>query len=205
MRPDHLTFSSSGTNSAARGRKGVVFLFLLVLALGWVIQPAAAQPSTVRDFEVKAGFLIKFTQYTEWPANTFSGSNAPVIIGVAGGDPLFKQLEMEARNVTGSRPVEVRQIKSPEEAAACHVVFISESENRNESEWFGALKGKAILTVGESEWSIERGAVMRFVIRNKNVRFEASLAAAGESRLALNERMLAVASRVYKRPRNSSP
>jgi hypothetical protein len=185
---------------AARTRgAGVVYALLLAIALTGLSRLALAQPQVARDYEVKAGFLIKFTQYTAWPSNTFASSNAPVVIGVLDGEPLFRQLEQEARGVASSRPVEVRQVSTVEEASHCHVVFITESEGRNESEWFAALKGRPVLTVGESDRTIERGGVMRFVIKNKSVRFEANLASAAENQLILDEGMLRVATKVYKR------
>jgi hypothetical protein len=184
---------------AAVARRRVLRCLLLVAAMLLMAPDVPAQPSAARDYEVKAGFLVKFTQYTTWPSNTFNSSNAPVVIGVLGGEALFKQLEQEAKGVVGSRAVEVRQLNTLEEGARCQVVFIGEAESRNEAEWFAALKGKSILTVGESERTIENGAVMRFVIKNKNVRFEANLSTAAENRLELHERMLAVASKVYKR------
>jgi len=181
-------------------RRGVLRCLLLAVAALLIPLTLPAQPAEARDYEVKAGFLVKFTQYTTWPSMTFTSSNTPVVIGVLGGEPLFKQLEREAKGVVGSRPVEVRQLSTVAEGARCHVVFIGEAESRNEAEWFGALKGKPILTVGESDQTIEHGAVMRFVIKNKNVRFEANLSGAAENQLELNERMLAVAFKVYKRP-----
>lgn len=201
MHLDPLTFDGLRKWPVATGW----IFFLLALLPGWVPGSAVAQPATARDYEVKAGFLIKFTQYTDWPSNTFAGTNASVIIGVVGGDPVLQQIDLEARGVTIPHPVQVRRITRIEEATNCHVVFISGSESRTEAVWLEALKGKAILTVGDSDLSIEHGAVMRFVLRNRNVQFEASLAAAEENRLTLNERMLAVAARVYKRQSNAGP
>jgi hypothetical protein len=144
--------------------------------------------------------LVKFTQYTTWPTNTFASDNVPVVIGVVGAESLFSQLEREAKGFTGSRPVEARRVATVEEAARCHVLFVGEEEGPKEEAWLGALKGNPILTVGESERTIELGAVMRFVIKAQHVRFEANLAAAAQNHLALNERMLAVAARVHRRP-----
>lgn len=172
----------------------------LFLAGGLVFFPVdgVAQPPVARDYEIKAGYLIRFTQYTVWPPDTFPSSNTPVIIGVLGGDKLFKQLEREARSGSTSRPVEVRRLATVEEGLRCHVVFLGEEESENEVRWYEALKGKPILTVGESDRAIARGSVMRFVILNNTVRFEANLAAAAKNQLELNERMLAVASKVYR-------
>lgn len=194
---DRASWAIGRISHRAFGLLGTAVLFLVVLA-------TRAQPSTAPEHDVKAGFLVKFTQYVAWPSNTFTASRAPVVIGVLGEDPVLKRIELEAAGVTGSRPVVVCRVGTVEEASRCHLVFISQAESGNEAEWFGALKGKPILTVGESDRTMEHGAVMRFVIKNKTVRFEANLAASSDNRLELSERMLAVAAKVYRRPPGDS-
>jgi len=161
----------------------------------------AGQPSTATAPEVKAAYLLKFVQYTTWPTNTFASDGAPVVIGIAGADPVYQQLQREAKGMTGGRPVEIRQVTTLEEASGCRVLFIGDDERSHEVKWLAELRGKPVLTVGESEEAIEHGAVMRFVTRNQTLRFEANLAAAQRNRLELNGRMLAVAIKVYKAPR----
>lgn len=178
-----------------------VFAYLVLSMVIFLTRPVVSDEAPmVRDYEVKAGFLVKLTQYTVWPPNTFADGNIPIVIGVLGGDLLFKRLEQEIRGATSPRPVKVRQLDelALEEGAHCQVVFIGRAKKRQEAQWFKALKGKPILTVGESDLTIANGAIMRFVIQNENVRFEVNLKAAAENQLTLSERVLAVASRVYK-------
>jgi hypothetical protein len=185
----------------ASSRRAEIKRWLLAAAILLLPLTALPQPSTAKAHEVKAAFLLKFTQYTIWPTNTFASDGAPVVIGVAGADLVYRQLQREAKGTTGARPAEIRQVTTLEEALGCHVLFIGDEENRQEEKWLAELKGKPILTVGESEEAIEHGAVMRFVTKNQTLRFEASLAASQRNRLELNERMLAVAIKVYKAPR----
>jgi len=194
------TSKKTATKASVKAKWNGFIRSLLATAAILLISPSVpAQPSTAKDYEVKAGYLIKFIQYTSWPSNTFASSNAPIVIGVLGGEALFRQLEQETWSLASARPVKTRHINTVEEALLCHIVFISEEESRSESQWFQALKGKPILTVGESAKAIERGAIMNFIIKNRNVRFEAHLGAAADNQIHLNERMLAVAARVYKK------
>ncbi len=192
--------SRRGRERTSASRQMAVVGGLLAGVLLALCGRVSAQPFAALDYEVKAGFLVKFTQYTTWPANAFAATNSPIVIGVVAGDSLFKEVERQAAGVVSSRPVTARRIETLEEAAGCQLIFIAEAEARYEAEWFKALKGKPIVTVGESERTIEHGGVLHFVIKNKTVRFEASLAASAENRFELSEKMLGVASKVYKRP-----
>ena len=179
---------------------------LFLAAAVFLFAPALpGQPSSARDYELKAAFLVKFTQYTTWPSSTFTASNTPVVIGVLDADPLFDELQKQAKDFVSARPIEIRHVNSLDEAASCHVLFLGEAMSRKEADWFTALRGKPILTVGESDRTIEHGAIMRFVIKNRSVRFEANLAASAANQLELSERMLTVAAKVYKTTRATSP
>lgn len=173
------------------------------LLLAGLCLPAvvAAQPATAREFDVKAALLIKFTQYVAWPEGHFPSATTPVVIGVCDGDQMVEQLRQGALGLMGARPVEVRRVATLAEAARCHVLYLSEAHGREEAEWFPALRGRPILTVGESALSLEQGAVLRFLLLGKNVRFEASLAAARENGLSLREGLLRAAVKVHRAPR----
>lgn len=171
-----------------------------VAATLWLTPAAWTQPATAPEYEVKAGFLTTFTQYTTWPADCFTNSNAPILIGVLGENPFGAALEMTARAQQGGRPLQVRPVRTAEEAAQCHVVFISKAESRNEAAWLEALKDKPVLTIGESGQTLTRGGVLEFVIENKRVRYEASWPAMARAGLKIGAPMLASARKVHQPP-----
>ena len=106
-------------------------------------------------------------------------------------------LELEARPITGPRPIEIRTITTVEEAAQCHAVFFSRADSRLEENWLLALRGKTVLTVGESDRAIEHGAVIRFVMEGKKIRFEACLPAMERAGLKISSDMLRYARTVH--------
>ena len=158
----------------------------------------SAQPATAPEYNIKAGFLTKFINYTTWPADRFESATSPVVIGVLGTDPFGDILDKTAALSRGGRPLEVRRILTPADAAACHLVFIGKSESRHETEWIAALKQRAVLTVGESGHTIERGGIVEFVSVRNSVGFEASLPAMEQAALKLSSDMLVHARRVYR-------
>jgi hypothetical protein len=188
----------------------------MALAIGWLsiavqaappvvtlpTTPLAApsQSTTAQESRVKAAYLVKFTQYTTWPAAAFASDNAPLIIGIIGSGALNTDLEQESRPIAKPRPIEIRQVTTPEEAARCHAVFFSRADNRIEEAWLLALRNSPVLTVGESDRTIERGAVIRLVTEGKSIRFEVSRPAMESTGLKISSDMLRYAKTVHNKP-----
>lgn len=196
--------NSTRIYSAAKMKgKRLVLGFLLGVTLACLSVPTLSQPSTALENSVKAGYVVKFTQYTTWPTNVFASSNAPIVIGVLGDDPFGKVLDREASELQGNRPLEVRRVRILEAATQCHLVFISATENRNEAKWLEALRDKPILTVGESGRTIPRGGVIELWVDKKHVRFEVSQSAMERAGLKIHSAMRDVARNMPSRPDNS--
>src|SRR6185295_17077931 len=58
---------------------------------------AAPAPS---EYQVKAVFLFNFTQFVDWPAQSFADARAPFVIGVLGRDPFGSALDEAVRGET---------------------------------------------------------------------------------------------------------
>jgi hypothetical protein len=137
----------------------------------------------------------------EWPDAAFAGTNAPLVIGVLGGDPFHGDCEriVANKNING-HPVVVRQIsRSPSPGQApgypdlkgCHILFISVSESDNLPDILDALKGASVLTVTDNlDHFATSGVIINFVMENKNVRFEINDEAARRAGLRVSSKLL---------------
>lgn len=179
-------------------RLGLAVCLLTVLAF-----PVFAQPSVAPEYNVKAGFLARFVQYTVWPENIFPSTNSPIVIGVLGADPFGDVLEKTAQGETAGRPLRVLHVDNLEEATKCQLVFISKLENEHEAGWLAGLRGLPILTVGESGHTIERGGILQFDIADDRVRFDANWTAMKEAGLKISSPMLVSARKVFNAPDNT--
>lgn len=198
MRLLRILFCRRATVPRSEGHAGwLTLLALLLLPSG---SPAEPPPSEAHEYEVKAGFLAAFTQFTTWPSNTFATRSAPIILGILGEDPFGEVLDNTARKQAGEHPLQIRRVKTVEEAMQCHLVFIARSENKNENAWLETLKAKPILTVGESGQTIKGGGILEFVIEGKHVRYEASWPAMQRAGLKIGAPMLASAKKVHQPP-----
>lgn len=157
--------------------------------------------------ELKAGFLTLFPQYISWPSSAELSSSTPpsqstrsIMICVLGSDPFGTLLDQSALARKGAISLAVKRINTPVDSAECQIVFIAKTESRYEAEWLKALKGKPLLTVGESGETIARGGAIEFRLIDNRIRFEVNLVAITLAHLNISAAMLAYASKVYREP-----
>jgi hypothetical protein len=175
-----------------RGRK--LFAVLLCAVLAWSAVQGYATAQTPTEYQVKAVFLYNFAQFVEWPAAAFAGERAPLVIGVLGEDPFGPDLDAIVRGESvNNRPLLVRRFRDVSQIDACHILFISASEAAHLDEVFSALRGRAILTVGDSESFARRGGMIRFVTDRNRIRLNISLQAVDVAKLSISSKLLRLA------------
>src|SRR6185436_524028 len=141
---------------------GIGLFFGLLLLISTTGLSAQTTPS--REYQVKAVFLFNFAQFVEWPPPAFADAQAPLVIGVLGEDPFGAYLDETVRGEkVNNRPLTVQRYRRVEEIKACHVLFISQSEVDRLKEIIATLKGRNILTVGDTDGFALYGGMIRFV------------------------------------------
>ncbi len=198
--PGSAARQSQPGSGRARGIRWVLAVLGLLLGLA---APGAVPDRRVPEYTAKAYSLLLFSRYVEWPPQKFAGPGAPIIIGVLGSNPFGAVLEETVRGQRSQdRPVEIHLISTVEEAAACHLVFISREEARQQADWLGRLRDLPVLTVAETADSLMQGAVVGFVMEPKaggaKLRFDASLPAMQRAGLRISTPMLVSARRVER-------
>jgi len=183
--------------------RGIHYLLAALGLLLGLAAPAASPERRVPEYTAKAYSLLLFSRYVEWPPQKYDGPGSPIIIGVLGSNPFGPILEETVRGQRSQdRPVEVRLISTAEEAAACHLVFISREEAHQQEAWLARLRDLPVLTVAETADSLTQGAVVAFVMEPKaggsKLRFDASLPAMQRAGLRISTPMLVSARRVER-------
>ncbi len=166
-----------------------------------VAGPRPAQADAQADeYRVKAAFLYKFGSYIEWPSGSFARADSPVAIGVMGADALADELAqiVAGRNVNG-RPVLVRKLRPGGPIAGLHVLFIGGSDSGRLAEILAAARGRALLTVTESEEGLELGSMINFVVVEDKVRFDVAPPPPESGNLKISARLLGVARKVVSK------
>lgn len=176
-------------------------LLTLLAVLSTVAQPAfSGNLSASREYQLKAAFLYNFTKFIEWPPQSFSGTSAPIVIGVLSDSPLGSELVqvVKDRNVNG-RSIVVKRIETAAEARLTHLLFVGAGEGGRFVELEPAIRGSSIVTIGESPSFAQAGGTINFVLEDDKVRFEINMDSAEHAGLRISAQLQKLAKLILKR------
>jgi len=154
---------------------------------------AQVQTTTTKEYKVKATYLFNFAQFVEWPATVFADANAPIIIGVLGDDefgPFLDQI-VQGEKIK-NRPLIVKRSRTVAELKACHILFISKSEEPRLAAILASLAQSSVLTLGEVEGFAQRGGIINFFLDGEKLRFEINTDAADRCGLRIRSQLLSL-------------
>jgi uncharacterized protein DUF4154 len=187
-----LTLKRTGTSAV---RKTVIALALVGLASALVFpayRPStAAQSPAVPGYQVKATFLYQFTQFVDWPQESFPPGQTSLAIGVLGQDPFGAFLDEVVRGEKAKdRPLTVQRFRRLEDVKNCQLLYVSASEAARTEEIVAAFKGQSILMVGDADGFADRGGMVQFVGQGNRIRLRINLEAAKAARLTISSKIL---------------
>jgi hypothetical protein len=166
----------------------------MIVVLIAIPELACGAEPVVEEYHVKGAFLLNFTKFVDWPPQVFQGPGDPIAICVLGQNPFGPLLDKAAREtVVANRTVSVRQVSDEQQASQCQIVFMGASERKRSRAWLEALRGKSVLTVGESDGFLASGGVVNFKLEGDKVRIEISTAAADRAGLHISAKLLSLA------------
>jgi hypothetical protein len=161
-----------------------------------VAPPLAARSAPSLEYDVKAAFLLNFTRFIDWPGPS-PVHDAPFRVCVFRSDPFGDTLPatLEGEYSNGRRLTPM-MVTSPSHATDCDVVFVPRAQSAQVEEVLRAVKGLAVLTVGESPNFLQHGGIVNFVVERDRVRFDINAAAADASGLRVSSKLLRLARHV---------
>jgi hypothetical protein len=177
-------------------------LLLAIAVLTWALLVAThgfAQSPKANADQVQAAYLYNFGKFVKWPTVAPANRSGSFTICVLDGDPfgVVLQSTLAGESVAG-KPVNIKRLAKIEDAAACHILFISSSEGRNLKEILAAVGSESVLTVSDMPDFSRRGGMIQFVLVGERIRFEINLEGAEKSNLVFPSELLKVATTVKK-------
>ena len=171
------------------------------LRWGWVMiflfasRPTlSAQMTTSAEYQLRAAFLLNFARFVDFPAKSFSDTNGPLIIGVLGEDPFGSYLDETVRGEkVNGHPLLVQRYRRGNDIKSCQVLFISRSEADRLDQILASLRGRSILTVGDTDDFNARGGMIRLAIEKNKVRMHIKPEAARAANLTISSKLLRLA------------
>ncbi len=164
---------------------------LVLVALG---MPLRADRASVGEYPVKAAFLYNFAKLVEWPGGSAAKT---IVIGILGSDPFGAVLDFtfEDKVIAGKR-FEVRRFQRIDQLQVCHVLFISDSEQKNFGRILEAVRGMPVLTVSDARDFVSAGGIIELVLEDSKIRFDINLSEAKRSGLRISAQLLQLARQV---------
>lgn len=157
----------------------------------------SAGDASSREWEVKAGFLLNFTRFIDWPKTDGTDEKTPFTICTLGDDPFGQVLDQTVQDEqVNGRKLAVQRLGHATSAKGCEVVYVNSSE-AGVRELLNSM-GTGVLTVGEGEEFLRDGGMIAFVPDDRRVRFSINLGAARKAELVVSSRLLAVAKSVNR-------
>ncbi|TLX77136.1 YfiR family protein [Labilibacter sediminis] len=141
-----------------------IYLFLFFLLLMPCLSHAQVE-------KYKSVFTLNFIRYIGWPEDA---KNGDFVIGVLKDAKIADWLTKQSGGKKfGYQNVVIKQFKSVDEMVDCQVLYVS--ANINFSRHSATIKsklGKSSLIITETEGATKHGAVINFVVRENNLKFE---------------------------------
>jgi hypothetical protein len=181
-------------------RRWLVGLVCLSLAgSGFATAADNASGGDFQVYQVEAAYLYNFTKFTDWPATSFSSSNAPLVIGIVGADPFGKTIDaVMSGEVVRGHPLVVKRLRADDDFQGCHILFFSHSEKKRLPDLLNRIRGWPALSVGEISGFAEQGGMVNLIVTNQTVKMEINRAVSEQAGLKISSKLLKLARVVLK-------
>lgn len=158
-------------------------LFASLPSAGW---------SSPQEAQLKAAFIYRFAQFTEWPPPPLQEFHYCMV----GEGPLASALQAISSKSQAGVPAVFRLIKSPSQAEACQLLVLAAVDRLDWQRWMRALKDEPVLLVGDSPDAFRAGAVFTLVLETNGLAFRVNNTEARRRGLVLSSQVLKLAREV---------
>jgi hypothetical protein len=172
------------------------------------------------EYQLKAAFLYNFMKFIEWPeaGDKEAQKTNPITLCVVGTDFFGRHLDDLTKKVVKERPIRIVRLDGFEEyqkthpqatqeqyfqeqkkaIEGCHLLFVSQSEEKLMSEWVTLTGEIQILTVSDISGFAEKGGVIEFVMEENKIRFDVNVVSAERKGLKISSQLLQLARKIKK-------
>jgi hypothetical protein len=171
-------------------RKGLFVVLSVTLLFGFV-QPIQKKAT---EYQIKAVFLFNFAQFVDWPEQTFSGPESPIIIGILGSDPFGSYLDetVENEKING-HPLMIKRYQNLNEIDSCHILFISAQPPPQIDIVTKTLVGRNILTVSDANNFVRQGGMVRLFTEDNKIKLRINLEVIKAEQFIVSSKLLRMA------------
>ena len=169
---------------------GAIILFLGFHTLTYALD-------TAKEYEIKAVYLLNLGNFIKWTPDSLQ-SEKTFQICVVGHDPFGADLDfvVQTQKEVQGYQVVIRRLSSSAPLTACHILFMSHSEQLHWSNIFAKVKHKPVLTVGDGDNFIIEGGMIQFYNKDGKIRLMLDPQTIRESGLKASAQLMQLALRI---------
>lgn len=169
----------------------LVLRLLAGLLACWLALGAWATP-TLDDAQLKAAFIYRFAQFTQWPPPPLR----EFTYCVAGNAAMQASLQALTSKSHGDASSRLRVLTEPQQATQCQLLLLGFDDRAELQRWAAALAAEPVLVVGDSAEAFRNGAVIALVAEPNGLAFRINHTEAKRRGLVLSSQMLKLAREV---------
>jgi len=170
-------------------------LLAALVLMSAVLSPVWAELlDSAKEYQIKAAYVTKLSNFISWPDERFSDNADTIRICIFGEDPFKNSIDLAAQRVkVKGRGVAIQRLSRNADGTACHIVFISQSEQRSIPFILGSLAGHPILTVSDTQAFLEQGGMVEFYTNvQRQIRLQLAPEAILETDMKVSANLLAI-------------
>ncbi len=179
-------------------------ILLMLFLLG--VSGAQAKSQAFSEDQVKAVYLFNLTSFVSWPSIAFDAPDTPLRSAVLGDGDAASFIEIFRKVIKGEsfgrRAIVIDRLLSSADPSGYHILFIPTSQGPAESRLLNSIKGRSILTVGDSSGFCQRGGVVNLLRRGNRINLEINIDAAKAANLKISSKLLRIATIVQTSGQN---
>lgn len=183
-------------NSSSPRKSGKYSVTWILLVSLIIVFPALSDER--REHSLKAAFIANLSRFVEWSGDKSTDKQSKINICIL-GEGTFADAAMSYNHENLSKSgffVIEKNISNI--ASHCHILFINQSETVRLESIISSLKGKQILTVGDSEDFSKRGVMLGALVEDGRVKFIVNKQAIADSGLYIDSSFLELAYKVIR-------
>lgn len=167
----------------------IQFICFFIIAL-----PAEADAEEILQREIQAALVIKFTDFIEWPEDSFEENSAWFTIGVIGTNDYGWLFEPFIDRLFKQKKLRVFYYADDQKIDRVQILIVSSSRRENCKALLEKLADRPILTIGDFPGFAQKGGIINFYRKpNNRIGFEININAKERARIKISSHLLRLA------------
>ena len=172
---------------------GLIISGIFAILVCDAVAIGAEESNAQRVDRLKAGYLLNFVRFVDWPA---SGSANVLTVCFVGGQTVLDALASGIENKTaGERHLAARMLSESEPSLGCNVLYLEASTMRDGAHALN-LGDMPILTVSDAKDFARSGGMIELFTDANHIRFNINVGSAQKAGLHISSSLLQLAATV---------